>query len=196
MHLYILSYFVCALYLTNSLRLFKPHLAWQMHYQSPFTLNAIKIWIILTRNEMYTRDGDIYCECARGCDASACAAGNKRIVSESASRETDRPVTDTGRSSEKSSNSNHWPVNQCIFCLLPRSIFTSYSKNRDSREHLRRFHTASISRRKQRIFFSAPMLTDESVHTAVRSRSGAEQERQCRNRFGAESIFAALLTLN
>ncbi len=38
---------------------------------------------------MFTRDCDIYCECARGCDVSACAAGNKRIGSESARRETD-----------------------------------------------------------------------------------------------------------
>ncbi len=31
-------------------------------------------------------------ECVRGCDGIACAAGNKRIDSESARRETDRPV--------------------------------------------------------------------------------------------------------
>ncbi len=36
-------------------------------------------------------------ECARGCDVIACAAGNKRIGSESARRETDRPVTDPNR---------------------------------------------------------------------------------------------------
>ncbi len=43
---------------------------------------------------MFTRDFDIYCENARGCDVSACAAGNNRIGSESARGETDRPVTD------------------------------------------------------------------------------------------------------
>ncbi len=57
-----------------------------------------------------------------------------------------------------------------------------------------------LAGRKQRIFFSVPMLTDESVHTArrggaaarSRSRAGAAVPRS----FGAESIFAALLTLN
>ncbi len=57
---------------------------------------------------MFTRD----CECAR--DVIACAAGNKRIGSESARRETDRPVTDLGRSCEKSADSDHWLVNRCI----------------------------------------------------------------------------------
>ncbi len=65
-----------------------------IHYQSPFTLNAIKIRIILTRNDVLTRDFDIYCECVRGCDISACAAGNKRIGSKSARRKTDWLVTD------------------------------------------------------------------------------------------------------
>ncbi len=41
------------------------------------------------RNNMCTRDCDIYCECVRGCDVSACAAGNNRISSESARCETD-----------------------------------------------------------------------------------------------------------
>ncbi len=41
---------------------------------------------------MFTRDCDIYCECARGCDVSACPAGNKRIGSESARRKTDRSI--------------------------------------------------------------------------------------------------------
>ncbi len=49
------------------------------------------------QNNVFTRDCDIYCECARGCDVSACAAGNKRIGLESARCETDRPVTDPGR---------------------------------------------------------------------------------------------------
>ncbi len=52
------------------------------------------MWIILIQNDMYTRDCDIYCECVRGSDVSAYAAGNKRIGSKSARRETDRPVTD------------------------------------------------------------------------------------------------------
>ncbi len=66
------------------------------------------------KNNVLTRDCDIYCECARGCDVSTCAAGNKRIGSESARRETDRPVTDPGRSRGKSDDSDHWPVNRCI----------------------------------------------------------------------------------
>ncbi len=49
-------------------------------------------------------------ECARGCDIIACAAGNKSIGSESARRETDRPVTDLGWSCEKSVDSNHWSI--------------------------------------------------------------------------------------
>ncbi len=52
--------------------------------------------------------------CACGCDVSACATGNNRIGSESARCETDRLVTDPGRSCEKSSDSDHWPVNRCI----------------------------------------------------------------------------------
>ncbi len=76
-----------------------------IHYQSPFTLKAIQIRIILTRNDMFTHDCDIYCECACGCDVSACVAGNKRISSESARRETvraghakNRLILITGRS--------------------------------------------------------------------------------------------------
>ncbi len=37
---------------------------------------------------MLTRDCDIYCECVRDCNVSACAAGNERICSESARHET------------------------------------------------------------------------------------------------------------
>ncbi len=59
-------------------------------------------------NNVYTR------QCARGCDVSACTAGNKRIFSESARCKTDRPVTVPGQSCEKSSDSDHWPVNRCI----------------------------------------------------------------------------------
>ncbi len=44
---------------------------------------------IYVRNDVFTRD----CECARGCDVIACAAGNKRIGSESARSETEhRPI--------------------------------------------------------------------------------------------------------
>ncbi len=75
-----------------------------IHYQSPFPLNAIKIRIILMPNDVFTRDCDIYCECAHGCDISVCAAGNKRIGLESARHETDRPVTDPGWSCEISAN--------------------------------------------------------------------------------------------
>ncbi len=57
------------------------------------------------RNDMFARD----CECVHGCDVIACAAGNKRIGSESARHETDR-----ARSCEKSADSDHWPVNRCI----------------------------------------------------------------------------------
>ncbi len=64
---------------------------------------------ILTWNDVFTCD----CECARGCDVSACVAGDKRIGTESASNETDRPVTDPGRSCEKTSDSIHWLVNWC-----------------------------------------------------------------------------------
>ncbi len=48
---------------------------------------------IYVQNDVFTRD----CECARGCDVIAWAPGNKRIGSESARRETDRPVTNPGR---------------------------------------------------------------------------------------------------
>ncbi len=73
---------------------------------------------------MFTLDCDIYCECARGCDVSAWAAGNNRIGSESARRETDRPVSDPGRSCEKSADSDHWLVNQYI------SINNTYKHNK------------------------------------------------------------------
>ncbi len=43
----------------------------------------------------------------------ACVAGDKRIGEESASNETDRPVTDPGRSCENTSDSIHWLVNWC-----------------------------------------------------------------------------------
>ncbi len=58
----------------------------------------IKLESFSRENNVFTRD----CECARGCDVSACAAGNKRIGSESARRETDRQVTNPGRSCKKS----------------------------------------------------------------------------------------------
>ncbi len=83
-----------------------------MHYQSPFTLNAIKIRIILTRNDIYTRDCEIYCDCVHGCDAS----------------EPDRPVTDPGRSCEKSADSDHWPVNRCISNFYLSWAFLTFTK--------------------------------------------------------------------
>ncbi len=42
-------------------------------------------------NDVITRDCD-NTVCACGCDVSACAAGNKRICSESAKRETGRSI--------------------------------------------------------------------------------------------------------
>ncbi len=98
---------LCVLSLSHSLRLCKPHLARKIHYHSPFTLNAIKIRIILTRNGVFTCD----CECACDCGVSACAAGNKMIGSESARCETKRPVTDPGRSCKKSADFDQW---RCI----------------------------------------------------------------------------------
>ncbi len=71
----------------------------------------------------------LYCECARGCDVSACAAGNKRIGSESARRETDWLVTDPGRSCKKSSDYDHWPVNRCISIFFPRPYPTRTTFN-------------------------------------------------------------------
>ncbi len=116
MHLYIsVSYFVCGVSLTHSLGLFKPHLAWHK-----YIINCHLHWMPLKlesfsrENDVLTHNCDIYCECARGCDVSACAAGNKRTGSESTRRETDQPVTDPGRSCDKLSESDHWPVSRCI----------------------------------------------------------------------------------
>ncbi len=82
-----------------------------MHYRSPFTLNAIKIRIILMRNYMYTRDCDIYCECAHGCVTSLPAP---LAIKESARNRHDVRLTDPGWSCEKSADFDHWPVNWCI----------------------------------------------------------------------------------
>ncbi len=54
------------------------------------------------QNDVFARD----CECARGCDVIACAAGNNRIGSESSRGETNWSVTDPGRSCDKSSDSD------------------------------------------------------------------------------------------
>ncbi len=105
MHLYIsVSYFVCLSH-TLPQAVQASSGTTSIHYQSPFTLKAIQIRIILTRNDMFTHDCDIYSECACGCDVSACVAGNKRIGSESARRETvraghakNRLIPITGRS--------------------------------------------------------------------------------------------------
>ncbi len=69
---------------------------------------------------------DIYCECARGFDVSACAAGTKRIGSESARRETERPVADLARSCNISADSDHWPVNRCISSFHCANAFLLY----------------------------------------------------------------------
>ncbi len=79
--------------LTHSLRLCKPHLA-----RHKYIINCRLHWMPLKlesfscENDVLTRDCDIYRECARDCDVSACDACNKRICSESARRETDRSV--------------------------------------------------------------------------------------------------------
>ncbi len=115
MHLYILSYFVCAVSFRHSLRLRKPHLARQKYIISCLLHGmALKLESFSRENNVLTCDCDIYCKCAHGCDVSACAAGNKRIGSESARRETDRTITDPGRSCEKSVDSDHWPANRGI----------------------------------------------------------------------------------
>ncbi len=120
-----MSYFVCAVSLTHSLRLCKPHLA-----RYKYIISRHLHWMQLklesfsgeTRclQSLFTRD----CECVCGCDVIACAAGNKRIGSKSARRETDRPVTDPGRSCEKLADSDHWPVNRCISNKKPSNFFT------------------------------------------------------------------------
>ncbi len=99
MHLYISeSYFVCAVSLTHSLRLFKPHLARHKYIISRrLHWMPLKLESFSHENDVLTRDCDIYCECACVCDVSACAAGNKRIGSELARLETDRPVNDQMR---------------------------------------------------------------------------------------------------
>ncbi len=81
MHLYISeSYSVCAVSLTHSLRLCKPRLArhkyifsCRLHWM-PFKLESFS-----RETTCFTRD----CEYTGGCDVSACAAGNKRVGSES-----------------------------------------------------------------------------------------------------------------
>ncbi len=89
MHLYIsVSCFVCAVSLTHSLRLCKPHLA-----RHKCIISRRLHWMQL---KLESFSGETTClhatECARGCDVIACAAGNKRIGTESVRRETDRPV--------------------------------------------------------------------------------------------------------
>ncbi len=92
---------MCCLSLTHSLRLCKPHLTRHKYIiNRHFQLMPFKL-------ESFSREMTCIL-------ATACAAGNNRIGSESARRETDRPVTDPGRSCEKSADSDHWPVNQCI----------------------------------------------------------------------------------
>ncbi len=116
MHLYIsVSYFVCAVSHTLTQAVKASSGTTSIHYQSPFTLNGIQIRILLTRKRRaYTQLLYHTVECACGCDVSACAAGNKRIGSESA--------CGPGRSCEKSSNFDHWPVNLCVFTIKIKII--------------------------------------------------------------------------
>ncbi len=114
MHLYIsVSNFVCCLSLTHT-HSGCASLIWHDKYIINRHLQLMPFKLESFSCEMTCILVTIYCECARGCDVPACAAGNNRIGSESARRETDRPVTDPGRSCEKSADSDHWPVNQCI----------------------------------------------------------------------------------
>ncbi len=101
---------MCAVSLTHKLRLCKPHLA-----RHKYIISRCLHWMQLKLESFSLETTCLHTtECARGCDVIACAAGNKRIRSDSARRETDRTVTDPGRSCEKSSDSDHWPVNRCI----------------------------------------------------------------------------------
>ncbi len=84
MHLYISeSNFVCGVSLTHTQALHKYIISRCLHWM------PLKLESFSHETMLFTRD----CECARGCDVSACAAGNKRIGSESAKHEIDRPVT-------------------------------------------------------------------------------------------------------
>ncbi len=99
MHLYISeSYFVCAVSLTHSLRLFKPHLARhkyiiirRLHWM------PLKLESFSRENNVLTHDMYIYCECARGCDVSVRNRQDVRLTGQSPIRRN-RPIPITGRS--------------------------------------------------------------------------------------------------
>ncbi len=83
-----------------------------------YTECHFKIRIILLRNDVFTRDCDIYCECARGCDVSACAAGNKRFGLELC-KTWDWPAGHrSGLFMRKISRFRYCPVNRCISIIL------------------------------------------------------------------------------
>ncbi len=117
---------MCAVSLTHSLRLCKPHLARHKYIISRHLLNAIKIRIILTRNYVFTWD----CECARGCvtslpvplaiKGSARNRQNVRLTGRSpiqAGHAKNRPIPITGRSIGASLLHTFWgctaPVKGC-----------------------------------------------------------------------------------
>ncbi len=90
MHLYIsVRYFVCAVSLTRSLRLCKPHLARHKYIISCLHWMQLKLELFSCETMCLHAT-----ECARGCDVSACTTGNKRI------------------------GSDHWPINQCISTFI------------------------------------------------------------------------------
>ncbi len=101
MHLYIsVSYFLCAVSLTHSLGLFKPHLA-----QHKYIINRHLHWMPL-KLESFSHETTCllatvisYCECARDCDVSACTT----VIKGSARNRQDvkLPVAGPGRSCEK-----------------------------------------------------------------------------------------------
>ncbi len=108
MHLQILSSFVCCLSHTLTQAVQASSGTTSIHYQSPFTLNAIKIRIILMRNDMYTRDCDIIlwvCVWLTSLPASLAIKGSARNRQDVrligpiwAGHERNRPIQITDRS--------------------------------------------------------------------------------------------------
>ncbi len=102
MHLYIsVSNFVFGVSLTHSLRQCKPHLARQIHYQLPFTLNAIKIRIILTRKTTCLHATVISC-------AWLWRLCLRRWQQESAQNQQDLRLT--GQSPIWAGHARNWPI--------------------------------------------------------------------------------------
>ncbi len=91
MHLYILSYFVCAVSLTHSLRLFKPHLA-----RYKYIINRRLHWMPL-KWDSFSRETTCILETVIS-TVIVCVAVTSLpappAIKGSARRETDRPVTD------------------------------------------------------------------------------------------------------